>query len=535
LKTFIESVFKRFDTENKGQVNFDNFKQVYQREPHLLEIFDYFNKGIVDSIGPVQELDEREKHMLEELEGLHEKINKIKNYLYGVTDNIESLHQLKDATPNSRHSQFMRSLTRQSRGQLLQHLDTNIRRTIFFEPLREESGKGKHFLFDLLDLCPPHLSLGKDRPHSVNIGQIEYPKNQNLRFTRLSTANAMFMRGNQGLETPIANPHPESFLNTLDEMMGKSQNSINTDGGISKRYYLGSLDKTHYENPNNQAQIFDDRSDNTPHKDENSIELKGDVEDPILRNVVRRKTDIPLKKSNSAVSFYGLRRSKSKFYKKSPGKLETRPDAFKLAPKNIEEPEVRLSLATKEYAMRIEETDEEYADDKFDYPEERRELSLSPDSKTKHLNQYRHDEVTLGRGKENIFDFGSNTPPLRGLRNSEVVIELPNQLSPVKDSQRLELYKINNNTQSRNSIQKPAINLSMADNTPLAGGTGGAGTLRMPYLSPRGIWSAEMKPQDILERINHAAKELDKVASTALALADELKNKNRKHKSEEKE
>ena len=40
-----------------------------------MEIFDYFNKGIIDSIGPELELDEEKKKILHELEWLNERVN----------------------------------------------------------------------------------------------------------------------------------------------------------------------------------------------------------------------------------------------------------------------------------------------------------------------------------------------------------------------------------------------------------------------------------------------------------------------------
>eukprot|EP00330_Aristerostoma_sp_ATCC50986_P004913 CAMPEP_0114580828 /NCGR_PEP_ID=MMETSP0125-20121206/5023_1 /TAXON_ID=485358 ORGANISM="Aristerostoma sp., Strain ATCC 50986" /NCGR_SAMPLE_ID=MMETSP0125 /ASSEMBLY_ACC=CAM_ASM_000245 /LENGTH=72 /DNA_ID=CAMNT_0001772599 /DNA_START=459 /DNA_END=677 /DNA_ORIENTATION=+ len=71
-------VFAKFDYEGTGKVTFENFAKVYEKDPQVLEIFDYFNKGIVDSIGPNTELDAREKKIVEDLEDIHSNMDKIK-------------------------------------------------------------------------------------------------------------------------------------------------------------------------------------------------------------------------------------------------------------------------------------------------------------------------------------------------------------------------------------------------------------------------------------------------------------------------
>ncbi len=381
----------------------------------------------------------------------------------------------------------------------------------------------------MVEIYPPHLSFTK-RPHSVNIGQIEYPHTQKYdhKFERISTHNPFPWRGKNGKETPIGG-HPDSYLNTLDEMIGKSHNSLNLDGISSRRY---AAEKSLEKSPN----ALEKSLDKSPPKNDTSLDFnKSDTSDPIARVITRRKTDFPLKKGDS---FYELRKSKSKFYKKLPGKLETRPEAYKLNPKNVEEIDVRLSLATREYALKIEEEAEERenesGEDLFDYPEDRKEMSSSPPLKNKQVNYFKTERKNIFiQEKENNVNYPNHydaVSPLRSLKNSEVIIELPNQLSPGKELQKTE-FKFQ--ATSRNSIQKPTINLSMVENTPIAGM--GGGNLLLPYMSPTHGVQSELKPQDILERINSATQQLDKVAASTLALADELKNKYRKNKSEEKE
>lgn len=139
LHQFIESVFKKFDLKNNGEIYFDAFQEVIKKEPQILDIFDYFNKGIVDSIGPPTELDNVDKKVIEELEILHNRVTKLKDFLSnGMNENLETPKGNKPTSKSSINN--TRTEMKYSKGsQIVHHLDSNIKRTIFFDPLRDES------------------------------------------------------------------------------------------------------------------------------------------------------------------------------------------------------------------------------------------------------------------------------------------------------------------------------------------------------------------------------------------------------------
>jgi Ca2+-binding EF-hand superfamily protein len=129
LKLFIDDVFSRFDLYKDGQVTLESFKKVVAAEPKLLEIFDYLNKGISDTLNPFSETDTRDKRMAEEIEELEKNLNAIKKYLEGGNEEELLIASKQTERFSMRNSAELNS-------PVIKNLD-NITRSIFFKPIRE--------------------------------------------------------------------------------------------------------------------------------------------------------------------------------------------------------------------------------------------------------------------------------------------------------------------------------------------------------------------------------------------------------------
>ena len=143
------------------RVTLESFKIAVSKEPQLLEIFDYFNEGIIDAVQPPSEFDQYNQQLIEDIEQLHVKIAQLKSILKGKNGLSEDTHLMlpRDKTPktsiiprssvlqvhkpedvpiNSSHINNSPQIER--RNSMLQSLDIKIKRTALFEHLREGSG-----------------------------------------------------------------------------------------------------------------------------------------------------------------------------------------------------------------------------------------------------------------------------------------------------------------------------------------------------------------------------------------------------------
>lgn len=141
----MEGIFQRFDINNDNQVTLANFKYVVARNPQLLEIFDYFNQGIIDSIQANAELDQRDLVIIDELEHLHNKLNELKAYLGGKNEQLEPVRTSTKIAKTGEFNHLQRpehtSPISELKTPIVSSLDSKIRRTIFFEAFKNEQGK----------------------------------------------------------------------------------------------------------------------------------------------------------------------------------------------------------------------------------------------------------------------------------------------------------------------------------------------------------------------------------------------------------
>jgi len=169
LILFLENVYSKFDIEKNDKVTLDSFNKAVSKEPELLEIFDYFNEGIIDAAQPPSEEEAQNIKFIQELEQLQSKIFYLKALIKnkgnifpeepqlsrertpkGSQMNIGSIFQLnkpedyKYASPGLLTSPPQEEIER--KNSMLQSLDTKIRRSAFFEHLREGSSNSKLFL-----------------------------------------------------------------------------------------------------------------------------------------------------------------------------------------------------------------------------------------------------------------------------------------------------------------------------------------------------------------------------------------------------
>jgi len=161
LNLFLEDVFRKFNSEKTNRVTLESFKAAVSKEPELLEIFDYFNEGIVDAINSNSQQENQNLECIQELEQLYSKISHLRTLLKGKNCHEEHLPSSMHKERSPRTSQIpvssvfqvhkpeelrlsspnmLTSPQEERRGSVLQHsLDNKIRRTILFEHLREGS------------------------------------------------------------------------------------------------------------------------------------------------------------------------------------------------------------------------------------------------------------------------------------------------------------------------------------------------------------------------------------------------------------
>jgi len=159
----LEDVFRKFNSEKTNRVTLESFKAAVSKEPELLEIFDYFNEGIVDAINSNSQQENQNLECIQELEQLYSKISHLRTLLKGKNCHEEHLPSSMHKERSPRTSQIpvssvfqvhkpeelrlsspnmLTSPQEERRGSVLQHsLDNKIRRTILFEHLREGSSK----------------------------------------------------------------------------------------------------------------------------------------------------------------------------------------------------------------------------------------------------------------------------------------------------------------------------------------------------------------------------------------------------------
>ena len=136
------TVFTKFDVNNTGKVTSQNFKDVVTQEPQLLEIFDYFNQGIIDSVQPNTELDQQDLNVIDDLESLYTRLNQLKEYI--GSGKLENSEAKKDSQRESKVKELPKPGLVSPQGELktpvVSSLDSRIKKTIFFEPFKEELG-----------------------------------------------------------------------------------------------------------------------------------------------------------------------------------------------------------------------------------------------------------------------------------------------------------------------------------------------------------------------------------------------------------
>jgi len=146
LDIFLDAVYNKFDVDQTGKVTNGNFKSVVSVEPQLLEIFDYFNQGIIDSVQPGTELDEKDLHIIDDLENLHTKLSQLKEYIDGKQEvNSEIYHKEVPPPSYSQVKELKRIETSSPHGELktpiVSSLDSRIKKTIFFEAFKDDLDK----------------------------------------------------------------------------------------------------------------------------------------------------------------------------------------------------------------------------------------------------------------------------------------------------------------------------------------------------------------------------------------------------------
>lgn len=134
------------------------------REPELLEIFDYFNEGIIDTVQPLSEFEHQNQALIQELEQLHAKVNQLRTLIRGKGNNlfeeiqtgIQKVNSLRGGRTSVIPPGFLGHSKQEEinmpsgalspgnferKPSMLQSLDTKIRRTALFEHIRRDTGK----------------------------------------------------------------------------------------------------------------------------------------------------------------------------------------------------------------------------------------------------------------------------------------------------------------------------------------------------------------------------------------------------------
>lgn len=141
LETFLTNIFQRFDIEDKGRVTAQNFGTVVAKDPELLDIFNHFNQGIIESVQPNTELDQKDQNIINDLEQLYGKLNQLRIFVNGKADALELPQD--DVAENK--ADYLKPDSLSPRAELktpiVSNLDSLIRRTIFFQAFKEDLRK----------------------------------------------------------------------------------------------------------------------------------------------------------------------------------------------------------------------------------------------------------------------------------------------------------------------------------------------------------------------------------------------------------
>lgn len=135
------SIFQRFDIEDQGRVTSQNFATVVARDPQLLDIFNHFNQGIIESVQPNTELDQKDQNVINDLEQLYEKLNQLRIFVTGKAEALE----LPQDEPGENKADYLKpdvSPRAELKTPIVSNLDSLIKRTIFFEPFKEGPSAG---------------------------------------------------------------------------------------------------------------------------------------------------------------------------------------------------------------------------------------------------------------------------------------------------------------------------------------------------------------------------------------------------------
>ena len=133
LTNFIENVYGKFDIYKDDQITQESFKKVVLQEPHLLEIFDYFNKGISESLNPFGEIDPRDKKVIDDVEILENDLLTLKAYLEGKNEIIYTSKVAEKLMTNHLRNSI------EINSPIIKNLE-NISKSIFLKPFQEEIG-----------------------------------------------------------------------------------------------------------------------------------------------------------------------------------------------------------------------------------------------------------------------------------------------------------------------------------------------------------------------------------------------------------
>jgi len=84
LNELIDHKFSTIDVKNEGKVFLKDYIEVGKTDPETIEIFDYLNGGIADTIAS-NAIKNENKEILKELNNIQSKISAIVNFFQGNT------------------------------------------------------------------------------------------------------------------------------------------------------------------------------------------------------------------------------------------------------------------------------------------------------------------------------------------------------------------------------------------------------------------------------------------------------------------
>jgi len=319
LDYFLTTVFTKFDVNNTGKVTSQNFKDVVTQEPQLLEIFDYFNQGIIDSVQPNTELDQQDLHIIDDLENLHTRLNQLKEQIgQGKFENNEAPRDSqKESKVKEGHRHGLISPHGELKTPVVSSLDTRIKKTIFFEPFREELEKHPS-----LALLRQHSEIVNNESHRNDLTRTwtgEYTRrksdqnyvknsrdiktemtNEDERngkgFSKYKSIDVIYQEGNSMNSGSYHREHNPSFFKKEKEAHHKSQ--VQTPVPDKK---IGEIDDfSNGLSPGDEdvrERIEQEKQKNNSYfKDHRSEEKKGDrslAEEPLSTRTIQKKdTDI---------------------------------------------------------------------------------------------------------------------------------------------------------------------------------------------------------------------------------------------------